>query len=105
MKEQILIDFLVMPWRKVVGNGRAGRIKEQEIPDGRVRMLEFSKNWNERTWCARPHIGYILSGKLQLDFKKKSEKVEVRKGQGFVIREGQLHKASCKSAARAFIVG
>ncbi len=96
-----------MAWTEVVGGGRAGRAKKRVLKDGRntIRILELSPKWNEREWCRRAHIGYVLSGALRLQFESTSERLEIKKGQGFAIPKRYAHKASCKSLTRLFIVG
>lgn len=103
--QNIVIDFPKMVWTKVTGNGRAGRVKKEILPDNSVvRILEFSPKWNEITWCKKQHTGYVLSGKLQLAFRNK-QMITIKKGQGFAIPKGHYHKASCKSKTTVFIVG
>ena len=73
--------------------------------DTTVRVLELSPKWDEREWCRRAHCGYVLTGTLHLAFQSSSKKLQIRKGQGFKIPAGYLHRASCKSSTRLFIIG
>jgi len=100
----LLIDFPRRSWAKVVGGGAAGRVKKQVSSDGQtVRILEVSPRWKELEWCTKAHVGYIISGKLTLEFEGQRSK-EVRRGLGFWIPQGCAHKASCKRTATLFIV-
>jgi quercetin dioxygenase-like cupin family protein len=93
-----------MPWAEVSGGGRAGRAKKRVLKDGTfVRILELSPEWNEKKWCKKAHIGYVLSGELRLDLS--SKKIQVKEGQGFSTPKGLAHKASCRHTTKLFIVG
>ena len=101
----VLIDFPVRPWAKVEGGGAVGREKKQVTEGGQaIRILEVSPRWNEFEWCSRPHIGYVTSGRLTLEFAGQ-ERMEVARGRGFWIPEGCAHKARCRRATRIFMVG
>lgn len=64
-------------------------MKRLALQDGStVRILEIHPNWNEKGWCRRPHVGYVLSGRARLDFET-GKPVEVRRGEGFSIPEGR----------------
>jgi quercetin dioxygenase-like cupin family protein len=105
-KRATMIDFENIPWVKVTGKGRVGRVKQKILADSStIRVLEFSPKWNETVWCKRSHIGYVLSGQLNLDFKLSKESILVDKGQAFAISKNYPHKASCKSVTKVFIVG
>lgn len=105
-RSEIRVDFPAVSWHAVRGGGAAGRMKKHAVGGGRVvRVLEMDPKWNEREWCKKAHDGYVLSGRLRLDFESDSSPVEIGKGQGFSIPEGCAHKASCRRLTRMFIVG
>jgi quercetin dioxygenase-like cupin family protein len=69
-----------------------------------VRILEMSPRWDEAEWCTKSHIGYVLSGRLRLDFAKQRS-LHMGKGEGFSIPKGCAHRASCGGTTRIFMVG
>jgi len=100
----LLIDFPGLSWGKVEGGGAAGRAKKQGSGGGQaIRLLEVSPRWKELDWCTKAHIGYVISGKLVLEFARQNS-MEVVKGQGFMIPRGCAHKASCRRTTTLFIV-
>ncbi len=101
----VVFDFPALDWKRVRGGGAEGREKRGALgKDGVVRILEVSPKWNEEDWCRKEHVGYIISGRLKLDFVHR-DSVEVREGQGFWIPTGCAHKASCKLTTTMFVVG
>jgi hypothetical protein len=45
--------------------------------DHRLRLVEFAPGLREAEWCIRSHIGYVLAGRLEVDF---GDTVEVFNG-------------------------
>ena len=98
------MDFGAMPWERVVGGGAEGRVKRRAIEGNTtVRLLELDPRWDEKEWCTKRHVGYVLFGTLKLALKDRAPLV-VRRGQGFSVPKGCAHKASCTKATRIFLV-
>ena len=94
-----------MIWEAIESGGAKGRMKRGIASDGRtMRVLEMSPSWNEDDWCNKEHAGYVVSGRIRLDFKGQ-ESIEASKGQGFLIPSGCAHKATCTKTTRLFLVG
>jgi len=103
-EKAVVIPFPSLPWVKVEMGGALGRVKRKVIGDGRsVRVLEVSPEWNEFDWCSKPHVGYVTSGRLHLEFLGAAP-LDVGRGMGFWIPSGCPHKAGCKRTATVFIV-
>ncbi len=100
----VRIDFPALSWQKVQGGGAAGRMKRYSTDDeDTIRILEISPKWREAEWCTRGHVGYVIAGRVRLDFAGQRP-FEVGRGQGFHIPEGCAHRASCKRRTSMFIV-
>ena len=56
----------------------------------RLRLIEFSKGFIEQDWCVHGHIGYVLDGRLNIDFDGTS--VLYNPGDAIFIPEGEEHK-------------
>ncbi len=79
-------------------------MKKRAIDDGIVRILEVTPRWSEREWCRKEHVGYVISGRIRLDFAHQ-DSIEAKKGQGFWIPRGCAHKVSCRQTTKMFVVG
>jgi mannose-6-phosphate isomerase-like protein (cupin superfamily) len=82
------VDFGSLEWRHP-DEGVRSKVYKQ---DGRqIRLLEFTSEFVEAVWCTRGHIGYILEGRLEIDFS--GEIMEFGPGNGIFIPAGHKHKA------------
>ena len=62
------INFESMAWESpMVGV----RFKAYEQDGRRLRLVEFTKEFVESDWCTKGHIGYILEGRMEIDFDGK----------------------------------
>ena len=81
------IDFESIQW-EIRANGVRFKAYEQ---DGRkLRLVEFAKEFIEPDWCVKGHTGYILEGKMEIDFD--GEKEVFGPGDGVFIPAGEKHK-------------
>jgi len=84
---QYRIDFESMAWeRPAVGV----RFKAYQQGGKKLRLVEFAKGFVEPDWCTKGHIGYILEGKMEIDFN--GEKEAFGPGDGIFIPAGEKHK-------------
>lgn len=82
------IDFDSMPWE----NPAAGvRFKACEQGGKKLRLVEFGREFVEPDWCTKGHIGYVLEGKMNIDFDGKI--LTFGPGDGVFIPAGEKHKA------------
>lgn len=58
----------------------------------RMRLIRFSPGFAEEDWCTKGHIGFVISGKMHIDFN--GEMKDYRQGDGIWIEKGQAHKAT-----------
>ena len=66
------------------------RFKAYEQDGRRLRLVEFTKEFVESDWCTRGHIGYILEGRMEIDFDGKV--IVFGPGDGVFIPAGKEHK-------------
>ena len=82
-------QFDQVEWQQV---GEFARQKLIQLEDKRIRMLELSAGFREAEWCDRGHIGYVISGELQMEFPESN--ASYSEGDGLFLLPGQKHKAS-----------
>ena len=72
--------------------------------DGRqLRLVEFAPGFCEKEWCSKAHVGYILAGRLEVEFDNAVEVFSV--GDGLVIEADDLHRAKVIAGpVRIFLV-
>lgn len=84
--EQYRVHFESMPWEQPsVGV----RFKAYKQGDRRLRLAEFTKEFVEADWCSKGHVGYILEGEMEIDFR--GHVVTFRAGDGLFIPAGTEH--------------
>jgi quercetin dioxygenase-like cupin family protein len=85
--EQYKVDFESMAWETpAVGV----KCKAYQQDNKKLRLVEFSREFVEPDWCTKGHIGYILEGKMEIDFDGKV--IEFGPGDGIFIPAGEKHK-------------
>jgi len=95
------IDFEKMDWESPVPGVRH---KVYMMGDQKVRLVEFSEEHEEDGWCTRGHVGYIIEGRISIDFN--GMQVTFKKGDGLHIREGESdkHRATVSRGEKTLIV-
>jgi glyoxylate utilization-related uncharacterized protein len=93
------IDFTSMPWESPAPGIRFKAF----IAEGKkLRLLEFTSELFEKDWCLKGHLGYVLEGRMTIDYV--GEVIEYRAGDGLFIPEGEKHKARIAPGERALLV-
>lgn len=74
----------VASWR--TRQSASGRVKQ-------LRLVEFTSEFVEPHWCEKGHIGYVVSGILEIDFR--GQVIRYPEGSGILIPAGSAsgHKA------------
>lgn len=70
-----------------------------------VRLLELSTDFVEAQWCHKGHIGFVVSGELEVDFS--DHVVRFPQGSGIVIPAGAMHAHKARaitSTVQIFLV-
>jgi len=81
------INFSTLPWQSPLPNIR---FKVYEQDDKRIRLVEYSAGFEEPDWCVKGHIGYVLEGRVEIDFD--GDVVNFEAGDGIFIPAGEEHK-------------
>ena len=97
----ILINFKRMKWE----NPAPGiRYKEYIKDNQRIRLVEFSEQFNEVDWCTKGHVGYVIEGKISINFNGKV--IDFKADDGLFISEGEenKHKGSIGKGEKALLI-
>jgi quercetin dioxygenase-like cupin family protein len=86
MKNYITI-FQDISWESPIPGAR---FKSFEQDGKRLRLVEFSEELVEPDWCIKGHIGYVLTGEMEINFNGKI--VSYKAGDGIFIPSGENHK-------------
>ena len=84
---QYRIDFKNVPWDAPAAGVRC---KVHEQSGRRLRLAEFTREFEEHQWCTKGHIGYVLQGRMQIDFDGRV--ITLGEGDGLFIPPGESHK-------------
>ena len=79
--------FSALPWQSTAPGARSKAVTRQGIT---LRLVEFSQEFVERGWCQKGHVGYVLSGELELEFVNRTERFVP--GDGVFIQAGEAEK-------------
>jgi quercetin dioxygenase-like cupin family protein len=84
------VDFDSLDWQSLLPGGRA---KIHRDGSKQIRLVEFTSEFVEPHWCEKGHIGYVLSGVLEINFK--GEAISYPEGSGIFIpaSSSSAHKA------------
>jgi hypothetical protein len=82
------INFETLPVLELAEGVRC----QTALLDGRqFRLIEFAPGFCEKEWCSKAHIGYVLAGRLEVEFDNEIEVFSL--GDGLVIDAGEVHRA------------
>lgn len=87
IKSEYKVSFESLSW-EVPADGV--RFKSYEQDGRKLRLVEFTREFVEPNWCARGHIGYIIEGRMELNFD--GEVIVFGPGDGVFIPAGPEHK-------------
>ena len=82
-----LVDFSKLNWESVYPGQRQKTFRRG---DKRLRIVELTDQYPEEEWCEKEHIGYMLKGRLTIDFN--GESLTFKEGDGIFITGGTENK-------------
>lgn len=103
------IPFGVTQWHRIPPTPHPGVTGEAqwrtlELPDVRVRQVEYSPGYVADHWCERGHILLVLEGELITELKD-GRRFTLRAGESYQVSHGgEAHRSSSPLGAKLFIV-
>jgi quercetin dioxygenase-like cupin family protein len=84
------VDFEALEWQSARPGARS---KVYRDGGKQLRLLEFTPEFVEPGWCEKGHVGLVLAGRLEVDFRGRV--VAYPEGSGIFIPSGPsgAHKA------------
>lgn len=64
--EQYRILFDELEWQDGI---RGARFKVFRSGSKQIRLLEFTSEFIEPDWCEKGHVGFVIEGELEIDFR------------------------------------
>lgn len=89
--EAYLINFESLSWESPAPGIR---YKAHFQNNRKIRLVEFSEDLDEKDWCTKGHVGYVLEGRFSTDFS--GNLVEFKAGDGIFIPPGEDNKHKAK---------
>jgi hypothetical protein len=84
---EFLIDFKKLKWEKKYPGQRQ---KTYTRGNQRLRLVELSDEYHEEEWCEKEHIGYVIAGRIIIDFN--GESLSFNEGDGIFIIGGRENR-------------
>jgi quercetin dioxygenase-like cupin family protein len=84
---------------------RGMRCKVARVESQQLRLVEFTREFVEPDWCENGHVGFVLSGELEIDFS--GQTVRFPEGSALLIPAGASHAHKARTVtpiARLFLV-
>jgi ethanolamine utilization protein EutQ (cupin superfamily) len=78
------VNFDAIPWEHPLPGAR---FKAYERDGKKLRLVEFTSELVEPDWCLKGHIGYVVSGSMDINFNGKT--VSFKQGDGIFIPAGE----------------
>jgi quercetin dioxygenase-like cupin family protein len=84
---------IVTSWNSVPFQKTPAGLKEKsvELEDRVMRLVEFPAGWREPEMCRRGHLGYVMTGTMEL--RVGGHNVRLKPGDAIAIPEGTSHLA------------
>lgn len=96
-----LIDFRKMNWISTVEEFRQKNFSRGRL---RIRIVELDEGFYEEEWCTKSHLGFVLEGRLGIEFSESVLCIE--EGNGFWIEgnESEKHKAFAEDCKKVRVL-
>ncbi len=104
-----MIPFQITTWDNLPAvNQPAAKglaiIKTLELAGLRIRMVEYSANYEADHWCEKGHIAYCISGELLIELLN-DKNCSLNEGASFEVSDNMSsHKVYSKKGAKLFII-
>jgi len=77
------VDFDALPWQSSLPGARS---KVHRDGAKQLRLVEFTSEFVEPDWCEKGHVGLVVSGTLEIDFRGRA--ISYPEGAGIFIPPG-----------------
>ena len=104
-----MIPFQLTDWSTIEAieqNGTTGSsfAKAKDYGSFKVRMVEYSANYEADHWCEKGHIAYCVKGELELHLSDGTSNI-LKEGASFQVSDNiSSHKVRSKKSAKLFII-
>jgi len=89
--DEYKVDFDSLEWQSPLPGAR---FKAYQRDGRKLRFVEFARDFVEPEWCTKGHIGYLLEGKMAIDYG--GHVVPYSAGDGIFIPAGERSKHKVK---------
>jgi hypothetical protein len=97
-------DWTQIPVSEHPGNAGKALWRTQMFGEIRVRMVEYSPNYEADHWCSKGHVLLCLDGELETRLAD-GRAFTLKPGMSYHVGDGDPpHRSSTKGGARLFIV-
>ena len=86
-REEHAVRFSSLEWTSPQPKVRA---KARQLGARRLRLVEFRHGMEHPEWCTVGHVGYVLEGRLAIQFDDQT--IELKPGDGLIIPEGEASR-------------
>lgn len=103
------IPFGITDWSKITPTRKSGISgfalwQTQVFGDIRVRIVEYSANYEADHWCEKGHILYCLEGSLKTELGD-GRTFDLTPGMSYQVADySEPHRSKTKTGAKLFIV-
>ena len=100
MKISRKVDFNSLKWEFPFEGIRHKYLDQDQW---RLRLVEYSQEMPLH-WCQKGHYGYVLSGRMEIEFEYGKEKIIYNPGDGIFIPDGPEHKHQGKPLTEKVLI-
>ena len=89
--EEVRLQFSDLPWE-----APAPVVRQKVVIRGkqRLRIVEFTDAFVEEDWCTAGHVGYVLSGTMEVSFDGHMQRFQAGDGLWIEAGEASRHKVT-----------
>ncbi len=98
------IDWSSIPKTEYKGETGTSSWQVIQLPNLRIRVVEYSAGYSADHWCSKGHIVHCLEGEFVNELQT-GEKNVMRKGMTYVVSDdASSHRSSSENGAKLFVV-
>ncbi len=78
------------------------RFKAFRQDNRKVRLVEYTRQFAEKDWCVKGHVGYVIEGRLEIDFNGRV--LAYNPGDAIMIPAGEEHRHKARILTERAVV-